>query len=150
MKRQLIDTDDGTIFAEPKSEESMRTVAIPRKAIEILIQFREKQETYKMFFENEYKESDVICCDPDGSVISPSRFSRRFSTFINKHNLPKIRYHDLRHTYASLLLEADVDLKVVSEMLGHSSMAITADIYTHVLDSLKQDASDKLNELLQA
>ena len=72
-----------------------------------------------------------------------------FTAIRDTSELPKVRLHDLRHTYATLLIEAGVDLKTVSAALGHSSVAITADLYGHVRPAMLQSAADKLDALLQ-
>jgi integrase len=85
---------------------------------------------------------------PDGSLWNPESFGKSFRWFAQRCGI-KVRLHDMRHTTATLMLRAGVPLKVVSEFLGHSTTAITADIYSHVLDDMKQDAADRLGTALR-
>ncbi len=85
----------------------------------------------------------------DGSLIHPDAFSTRWSRHLRDSGLPRIRFHDLRHTHASLALQAGVPAKVVSEGLGHATVAFTLDVYSHTIPSLHQDAAEKIAALLQ-
>jgi integrase len=84
----------------------------------------------------------------DGTIWHPNHVSQRFSRLVRRAKLPTIRFHDLRHGFASLSFAAGVPLKVVSESLGHSGIAITAQTYVHLLDDLKRDKSDRLDAYL--
>lgn len=142
--RQLLPTKDGFEFSEPKSETSNRVCSVPKEVIEILIRHKQNQDYYRDLLSFEYKEYDLVNCNADGSFISPSFFSKKFSNVIKKVGLKHIRFHDLRHTCASLMLSAGVQMKVASEILGHSSIGITADLYTHVITDLKKEAALKI------
>lgn len=87
--------------------------------------------------------SGLVFCDPDGSPVHPIEFARSFGRRARRAGLPPIRFHDLRHTYASLSLAAGIHPKVVSERPGHANITITLDIYSHVLPSLQQEAADR-------
>ena len=78
----------------------------------------------------------------------PNNLSRDFKRLLAKHKLKNIRFHDLRHSAASLMLVNDVPMKVISDILGHSSLGITADLYTHVLDTSKMDAANKVSNAI--
>jgi integrase len=84
----------------------------------------------------------------NGFPVSPHFLELRWLDLLRKSGMPKIRFHDLRHTHASLLLKAQVHPKVVSERLGHSSVMITLDRYSHLFPTLQQEAAEKLDELL--
>ena len=86
----------------------------------------------------------------DGSAWRPDTVTRAFGRLVNKIGLKGVRFHDLRHTHASLLLREGVHLKVVSERLGHSGIGITGDLYSHVLPGLQEGAAVKLNEKFEA
>jgi hypothetical protein len=85
---------------------------------------------------------------PDGSPIHPLRFSRWFEQHARRAGLPRIRLHDLRHSYASAALAAGVPAKVISERLGHATIAVTMDIYSHVLPGLDREAADSVARLI--
>ena len=84
----------------------------------------------------------------DGRSWDPNELSGMFSRLVHRHRLPLLRFHDLRHSYASLAFAAGVPLKVVSDSLGHANIGITASIYVHLLDEAKRDKSDRLEAYL--
>ena len=88
-----------------------------------------------------FTDHGLVFCRPDGGPLHPERFSRMFDREIAKTELPRIRLHDLRHSWASLALSAGVHPKVVQERLGHASIGITLDVYSHVADGLHADAA---------
>lgn len=83
-----------------------------------------------------------------GSPLDPSDVSRTFQEFLRRHELPKVRFHDLRHSCGSILLAEGVPLKVIQEILGHSTMATTAKVYAHVLPELHDLAADAMARAL--
>ena len=88
-------------------------------------------------------------CHPDARPYNPERFSREFERALERHpQLPRIRLHDLRHTWATLALQAGVPVEIVSERLGHSKTAITNDLYTHVTPTMGADAAEKVAGLI--
>ncbi|MGH8774432.1 MAG: site-specific integrase [Jiangellaceae bacterium] len=94
------------------------------------------------------RHQGLVFCREDGRALRPEYVTRHFQALAKKIGLPAIRLHDLRHTNASLALAAGVDIKVVSERLGHSTIAVTADLYTHVVPSLGRDAATRIAGLL--
>jgi len=93
-------------------------------------------------------DNDFVFAHPDGTPLDPSTVSHAFNKVIRKAGLPHIRLHDLRHTHASLLLQAGVHPKVVQERLGHSSIRVTLDTYSHVMGGLQEAAAQHFDELL--
>jgi integrase len=81
--------------------------------------------------------------------LSAFRLYRQFRALVQRAELPRIRFHDLRHTAATLLLLQGINVKVVSEVLGHSSIAITLDLYGHVLPDMQQQAADAMEQILR-
>ena len=80
-------------------------------------------------------------------IADPSRhFTKAFKDFLARHNMSTIRFHDLRHSCASLMLQSGVAMKTASEIFGHSSIAITADLYTHVMQKTKEEAAGKIGD----
>mgnify|MGYP001513794457 CR=1 FL=1 len=90
----------------------------------------------------------MVCVDPLGNLIRPNYISERFPKMLKKNGLPRIRFHDLRHTCASLLVSLDVNMKVIQKYLGHSNMSTTADIYSHLDANATGEAGMKLGKLL--
>jgi integrase len=93
-------------------------------------------------------DHDLVFARADGSPIHPDRFARSFLEQAQRLGLPAIRLHDLHHTWATLALEAGVHPKVVSERLGHSTISITLDIYSHVSPAMQTDAADRVAALI--
>ncbi|MFC9600197.1 site-specific integrase [Peribacillus butanolivorans] len=95
-----------------------------------------------------YKDNDLDVCSSNGKPINPRNLLRSFYNLIEKSKLPKIRFHDLRHTHASLMLQQGENIKLISERLGHSSVKITLDTYLHILPNMQQEASNRLADKL--
>ena len=91
---------------------------------------------------------DLVFTTRNGTPLSARNVVRAFKRFLARHKLREIRFHDLRHTHATLLLVAGVPTKVVQERLGHSSLAVTSDFYQHVLSSLELDVAERLEGVL--
>lgn len=125
-----------------KTKSSFRTLPlIPAVGI-ILLEEKEKQEMYRRLFKKSYCRDylDYICVDQCGKLLRPNYVTEHFSWLIEKYGLRKVRFHDLRHTCASLLLSNGISMKQIQIWLGHSTFSTTADIYAH-LDYSAQEAS---------
>jgi integrase len=150
IEQQLIPNSAGLTFQEPKTEGSARTLDTPEYIMGLLKNHLKEQEKSKGFFQSEYADYNLVCCKPNGELINPAVYSRQFGQFLKKMNLPHIRFHDLRHFNATIMLKSDIPVKVASERLGHSNTAITQDTYQYVLDEMDQEASKKISEALFA
>jgi integrase len=163
LRWQDIDFDEGVInihqtlvrttrklhFKEPKSETSIRSLSIPVNLLALLKAYKKKQNKIKMQNRDSYNEEyDLVMCNEIGEPINPDSFTKRFQEFIENNNLPKIRFHDLRHTNATLMLKGKIQPKIASKRLGHSTVAITNDLYSHVLDEMDKEASDVLDKII--
>ncbi len=137
-----------TRYKEPKTKRSRRAVPLTRFAVERLRRHRAEQGE-RFLAAGVRPDGDTFVFDNDGRAWNPGAFGMLFTAIRDASELPKVRLHDLRHTYATLLIEAGVDLKTVSAALGHSSVAITADLYGHVRPAMLQSAADKLDALLE-
>lgn len=129
---------------EMKNKSSRRTLPLLAPVREMLETEREKQEVYRKMFGKSYdiRYMDFVCVDQLGRLIRPSYVTQHFSDIIKKYGLRKIRYHDLRHTMASILISHDVPLINVSNFLGHSDISTTANIYAHLDKASKQASAD--------
>jgi integrase len=96
----------------------------------------------------EYVDHDLVFARPDGRPWHPERFSRTFTEQVARHSLPPLSVHGLRHSWATLALKAGVHPKVVQERLGHSTIGITLDVYSHVLPAMETDAADRVAALI--
>lgn len=97
-----------------------------------------------------YSDSGLICARADGSLWKPDTFSADFAGLARKVGLKTVWLHDMRHSHATQLLQQGVHRKIVSERLGHSTIAITLDIYSHVLPGMQEDAALKVDSVLRA
>ena len=136
------------IEAEPKTQQSRRSITIASFAFEALKQHRLRQLETRLKADTLWEEHDYVSCTLVGTHLRPSHVVDEFKKLLKKANLPDIRFHDLRHSAATLLLSLGIHPKVVQEMLGHTQISMTMDIYSHVLPSMQQDAVSKLNDLL--
>jgi integrase len=144
VRHQLQEVAGDMQLVEPKTATGRRQVALPRLAVEALVAHRERMQA-KGFAKT------WVFCDSRGGPIRKSNLRRKsFEPLLAKAELPHIRFHDLRHTAATLLLLQEVHPKVVQERLGHSRVGITLDIYSHVLPTMQRGAADKLDGLMDS
>jgi len=130
------------IFREPKSATSRRTVALPEVLVGELRQLRNRQIERRTLLGTEYEDHDLVFCQPNGKPLHAHNLVRRdFRGIIKRVGLPRIRFHDLRHSHATHMLRQGVNPKVVQERLGHSSPAFTLSIYSHVLPGMQEEAA---------
>jgi len=101
-----------------------------------------------VFCWSDYDDRDLVFAQPDGQPQHPEHFSMAFARRVARYDLPRIRLHDLRHTWATLALTAGVDVKIVSERLCHASAKITWDIYQHVTPTMQTDAAETVARLI--
>ncbi|ABY95867.1 MULTISPECIES: site-specific integrase [Thermoanaerobacter] len=152
VKRQYQQVGGKEIIKEPKSETSIRVIPLHSDVIEVLKEEKKKQLQNRMLLGEKYnkKYEGYISVWEDGRMKTPEYVSKKFSKILKAYpELPQIRFHDLRHSCASFLVQAGVPMKVVSEILGHSQIGITMDLYSHVLLDSKKEAIKKLEEYLQ-
>ena len=151
IKRELVQVKGKVKLQEyTKTKGSNRTIALPDMVTRELKKLRIRQKQERLQLGPAYQDKGYVFCWPDGRYIRPDYAYHQLKKQLEDHNLPSIRFHDLRHTFATMLLEAGEHPKVVSEMLGHSSITITLDIYSHVLPSMQAKAAAKLNGILEA
>ena len=125
-----------------KTKSSFRTLPLIPAVEKLLLEEKEKQEMFRRLFKKSYCRDylDYICVDQTGKLLRPNYVTEHFAWLIQKYDLKKIRFHDLRHTCASLLLSNGISMKQIQIWLGHSTFATTADIYAH-LDFTAQEES---------
>lgn len=131
----------GCIIAEPKSAAGRRRISLGPAAVNALKRHRAAQAETRLSLGSVCRDGDWVFTGPDGAHLAPDGLSRRFSELVKSLDIPIIRLHDLGHTHATLLLLAGTHPKVVQERLGHSSIAITIDTYSHVLPGLQEEAA---------
>ena len=150
VRRQLIPVKGGLKIEETtKSDSSKRRINLTDDAIrELKSHKKEQEEKIKMLPDDLYQDNNLVFALEDGRFIEPRAFTKRFQRIIKKAGLSKVRLHDLRHTHASLLLARGIHPKIVQERLGHSSISITLDLYSHLTDNLQKAAALSLNGLM--
>jgi integrase len=126
-----------------------RSVALDAGTVQSLRAHRKAQAAERLAWGPAYVDADLVFCREDGTPLEPRTFSRMFARHVAAAALPRIRLHDLRHTWASLALGAGVHPKIVSERLGHASIAITLDVYSHVSAGMQQDAAETVAALVR-
>jgi len=142
---------DGTyVIKEPKTLHSRRRIALSPSLGLVLRRHKAEQEAQRALLGKPLLDDDFVFAHPDGTPLDPSTVSHAFNKIIRRVGLPHIRLHDLRHTHASLLLQAGVHPKVVQERLGHSSIRVTLDTYSHVVGGLQEAAAQRFDDLLTA
>jgi integrase len=140
----------GLLIKEPKTRRSARTVTLWDQAMAVLRHTRVRQDELRLKMGPAYDYRDFVFASLEGNPLDQQAVRRHFWKLLTLAGLPHVRFHDLRHTHATLLLAQDVHPKVVSERLGHSNIAITLDTYSHVLPNVQQVAAQKLDNLLSA
>jgi integrase len=135
---------------EPKTGAGRRRVALPPSVVESLRRHRVRQLELRLVAGPAYEDQDLVFTNETGRPIHPNSLALRFRRLIERAGVPPIRFHDLRHTCATLLLAEGVHPKVVQERLGHSNIAETLDRYSHVTADMQRHAADQLDAAISA
>ena len=138
VRHSIITLKGGLFITEPKTKTSRRAVTLPKIAYDAL----------KIHLDQLGRNQGLIFTTSTGSPISARNFIRHFKKALSDAGLPDIRVHDLRHSHASLLLASGVHPKLVQERLGHSSITLTMDTYSHVIPSLQEEVARKMDDLM--
>ncbi len=133
------------IFAEPKTDKSKRTIILGDVAARALKMHRARQKAEKLMAGDAWQESGLVFPNEIGELLKPNILYNYFQRLLKRAGLPKIRFHDLRHTCATILLARGIPVKQVSEMLGHSDIAITLRVYGHVLPTMHEAAASMMD-----
>jgi integrase len=149
VTRSAEQTRAGVRYKEPKSGRS-RTVALSPSMVEELKAHRVRQAEELLRLGIKVTDATFVCAREDGLPLQPQTLTHDWGRKIAKTNLPKLRFHDLRHAHATHMLSAGVHPKVASERLGHSNIGITLDLYSHVLPGMQEDAVAKVDAALKA
>ena len=129
-----------------KTTESERLLYMPKPLLEAIRERQRQTKLDKLRNGKSYNDNGFICCDEHGNFRNPHTLYTQYKKLLKQLNLPDIRFHDLRHSYATAMIEQKIPLKAVSHMLGHSSISVTADIYCDVINAHKEgaEAAEKL------
>lgn len=148
VSKQLQRFDGQTQLVEPKTSRSRRTIAMPQSIVAALKDHRERQLAEKGLAGTRWEENGLVFTTPLGRPVDATRVSKEFHDHLKRAGLPQRRFHDLRHSCATLLLVQGVSPRVVMDVLGHSQIAMTMNTYSHVIPELRRQAADRMDELL--
>lgn len=142
-------TKEGVRYKEPKSGRA-RTVSLSSTVIAELKAHRARQAEEQLRLGLRPDGESFVVAQVDGSAIQPRSLTHEWVRILGKTSLPRIRFHDLRHTHASQMLSAGVHPKIASERLGHSSIGITLDLYSHVMPGMQADAAEQVDAAIRS
>lgn len=134
--------------SEPKTARGRRSVALDRTTVAAIRSHKAAQLVERSVMGEAYADADLVFCREDGASLHPDLFSDAFWRHAKAAQLPRIRFHDLRHTHATLALAAGIHPKVVSERLGHASITITLDTYSHAIPAMQETAASLVASLV--
>jgi integrase len=149
VSRSLVRFDGQVLDGPTKTRTSRRVVPLTQLAIDELQRQRERQRFDERWAGSRWQASGYIFTSSIGTPAMAGDLTKRFQRLLADAGLPRMRWHDLRHAAASMLLAQGEHPKVVQELLGHSSIQVTMGVYSHVIPSLKRDAADRMDELLR-
>ncbi|MDQ1147048.1 integrase [Bacillus sp. SORGH_AS 510] len=146
--KQTLGHDGKTLKSTTKTAAGMRSIAMPTELAKELRHHKLEQKKQRLKMGTFYTDLNLVVASEVGTPINPSNLRRNFNNLIKKANLERIRFHDLRHTHATLLLKQGVHPKIVSERLGHADTRMTLDRYSHLLPNMQNETAQKFGELL--
>jgi len=149
IRRSLQVVRGELLFAEPKTKRSRRSVPLPSLLWPLLRSHR-RQQADRRRSAKAWEDRDLVVDRGDGGPVNPGTLSSGWHRFCRLQGLPPVRFHDLRHGHATLMLLQGVHPKVVSERLGHASIGITLDTYSHVLPTMQAEAVRAFDRLFPA
>jgi integrase len=150
VRQSLVEVGGRLVFQQPKTASGRRGVSLPPAAVDALKSHRARQNERRLGLGEVWRDHDLVFTVADGGPVTPANLLRSFRRLLERVDVPDIRFHDLRHTHATLLLKDGTHAKIVSERLGHASIAITLDTYSHVLPDMQQQAAESIERALFA
>lgn len=148
VRQAIISVNYVVHVEEPKTAIGRRVIDLDAYTVAVLRAHRTRQLEERLSWGPAYEDSGLVFTREDGALIHPDRFSQMFDLHVSHSGQPRIRLHDLRHTWATLALKAGVHPKVVSERLGHATVAFTLDVYSHVTPGMQADAAERVAALI--
>lgn len=138
---------EGFVFGEPKTRAGRRTIRAGAFALNALRKQRARQLEQRLYAGPAWEDTGLIFTSGLGTPLEPARVTRRFQETLKRAGLPSVRFHDLRHTAATLLIEQGVAIKAVQATLGHSTIATTMDVYSHVTPAMQDSVAEAMDRL---
>ena len=148
VSKTLVTINGKLSTQSPKTKRSARTISLDNNTVQILKDWKLEQK--KLFFKNGVKSQNIVITNTKGGYFDFAHFRDELKYFLGKHKLKQFSVHSLRHTHASLLFEAGIEPKTISDRLGHSNIQTTLDMYTHLNDRQRSDVADRLLKFLEA
>lgn len=146
LVRQTLSHDGKEFLPGAKTSSGIRSIALDPETLSFLERHRQQAQDDKHECPEDYQDNDLVVCTKLGRRIMPRALMVVWYRLLAESGLPHITFHDLRHTHASLLLKSNVHPKIVSERLGHASVQITLDTYSHLLPNMQKEAAGKLGD----
>jgi len=137
------------VIRPPKTRKSRRQVDLSPSSALLLREYRSEVNTQRLLLGKPLSDEDFVFAHPDGTPLDPSTVTHLFGKVVRKAGLGHLRLHDLRHSYASIMLAAGVNLKAISQSMGHANIGITLDIYGHLLPGMGKAAAESFDKLLK-
>jgi integrase len=147
--RQTLSHDGKTFLVGAKTKTSIRTITLAEETLVLLKNQKLKFIKQKLVLGSSFIDNDLVNYTTNGKPLNPSNIRRAFLKLIEVSDVPKIRFHDLRHTHATLLISNGTNIKVVAERLGHSNVKITLDCYYHVMPNMQKQVANQLSSILE-
>ncbi len=148
VKHQLQRIAGKLTLTEPKSRASRRTIQAPAVVLDALRQHRRRQLEERLALGGDWQDSGLVFTTAKGTPLDDSNLRRLFLAALRTAGLPRLRFHDLRHSAASLLLAQGVPARMIMELLGHSQITLTLGTYSHILPQLSRETAEKMNAIL--
>ena len=148
VSKTLVTINGKLSTQSPKTKRSTRTISLDDSTVQILKDWKLEQK--KIFFKHGIKSKKIVITNTKGGYFDFAHFRDELKYFLGKHKLKQFSVHSLRHTHASLLFEAGIEPKTISDRLGHSNIQTTLDMYTHLNDKQRSDVADRLLKFLEA
>ena len=147
-RNSLYVADKGTFEGSTKNESSNRVINLPDNAVQLLKEYKRYQDSIILEMGTAWQGTGRLFTTKDGKPMHPDTLSGWFHEFIKRKGLPDVSVHSLRHTHATLMIAAGVNIKTVSSRLGHASVTTTGNIYTHAIKSADEAAAEVINDIL--
>ena len=139
----------GVIFQEPKTKAGIRKIKIQKNSIEELHHQRQRVKDLQQKAKDNWKEYDLVFPSKVGTSVVSGNLARNYKAILKRAGLPNIRFHDLRHTAATMMINHEVPITVVSQILGHSKPSVTLDIYSHCSVAMQTQASLIMDDIVK-
>lgn len=147
INKALCNASGENFLTTPKTEASIRTLRMTQDVIAALKEEKQKQEYAKKIHGNYYNNQNLVCCKKDGSALAPKGFTSGFNYLLKTKAPFIVRFHDLRHTHATLMMEAGANVKFIQQRMGHSKISTTLDVYSHMTDKIEETSLSQFENL---